>query len=1071
MRMTRGYPQLIRSMSIRILFVEVILFCFFATTAIATERERVVRGATEIQLVKHDLSPALRDIPPIPVPQGVKRVRPIKLLPPLVPDPNRPVTGESDPGAQLSDGSPAIPVPNRNFLGVGNGFSGPQGSFTVQYAPPDTNGDVGPNHYVQTVNVSFAIWNKSGSVIYGPAAINTLWSGFGGGCQNNNDGDPTVTYDQFNDRWIIAQFSVSNTPYLECIAVSKTGDPTGQYWRFSYQFTDFPDYPKTAVWNGDYYITYNMFAGGSFFVGGKVCAHQGSKLRAGQANTMQCFDTPNDGGLLAADQDGNATAPAGAPEFVSAFRTNSLAVWKFKPDFTTPANSTFTGPTIISVNAFTPACNGGTCISQPGTTQQLDSIGDRLMNRLAYRNRSGTESFVLNHSVSVSGISAIRWYELRTSNSATATPTLFQQGTYSPDTNHRWMGSVAMDKDGNIAAGYSVSSSANNVKPSIRYAGRLLSDPAGQLSQGESALIAGAGSQTGGLNRWGDYSALNIDPSDDCTFWITHEYLQVNGSFNWSTRIGSFRFSTCAGSGDVTPPTTSITAPVNGATVSGITPLAASANDNVGVTTVEFFVDDLFQGSDTSSPYTTNWDTTGVGNGPHSITSRAYDAAGNAGSSSTIAVTVNNPGQAGYDSVLKAPKCSAVTSYCSSGPALLNGRGAVGPEPNAPNTINNSCADGNSGSYHSDESLDALKVATNDVTSLAAGKSVIITATAFCYDNTDSLDLYYAANANSPSWVLIGTQACTTGGVTKIFASNYTLPAGSLQAIRGNFRFGGSQSSCSTGSYDDHDDLIFTVGAGVPDSTPPTTSITAPSGGVTVSGTIPVKANASDNIGVTKVQFFVDGSTLLGTDTIAPYSINWNTTGIANGNHNLTSKAYDGANNVGTSAPVSVTVNNSACGTTSQLLLNPGFESGAVNWNSSAGVITNSASRPSHTGAWKAWLNGNGTSNTEFAWQQITIPANACSAKLTFWLRIDTAETTTTVVHDRLLVRILNTSGIVVSTLATYSNLNKNLTFTKKTFDLLGFKGQTIRVRFQGTEDASKQTSFVIDDTALNITQ
>ena len=1066
MRLERGYPQLIRS--IRLLLLPVILYSVFSFSAIATERERVIRGANEIRLIKHDLSPALREIPPIPVPQGVRRVRPIKLLPPLSSDPNRPVTGDTDPGVQLSDGSPAIPTPNRNFLGVGSGFSGPQGSFTVQYAPPDTNGDVGPNHYVQTVNVSFAIWNKSGSVVYGPVAINTLWSGFGGGCQNDNDGDPTVTYDQFNDRWIIAQFSVSGSPYLECLAVSKTGDPTGQYYRFAYQFADFPDYPKTAVWNGDYYITYNMFSGGSFFVGGKVCAHQGSKLRAGQANTMQCFDTPNDGGLLAADQDGNATAPVGAPEHIAAFRTNSLAVWKLKPDFVTPANSTFTGPTVIPVNAFTTACNGGgTCVPQPGTTQQLDSIGDRLMNRLAYRNRSGTESFVLNHTVSVGGISAIRWYELLTSNSATITPSLFQQGTYSPDSNHRWMGSIAMDKDGNIAVGYSVSNSAT-VKPSIRYAGRFLADPAGQLSQGESTLIAGAGSQTGGLNRWGDYSALNIDPTDDCTFWITHEYLQANGNFNWSTRIGSFRFSTCAGSGDVTPPATSITAPANGATVSGITPLAASASDNVGVTIVEFYVDDLFQGSDATAPYGSNWDTTAGGNGAHSIYSRAYDAAGNATTSSTISVTVNNPGQAGYDAVLKAPKCSTASSYCSSGPSLLNGRGTVGPEPNAPNTINNTCADGNAGSYHTDESLDALKVATNDSTVLAAGKAVTITATAFCFDNTDALDLYYAANANSPSWILIGTQTCTAGGVTKIFTANYTLPSGSLQAIRGNFRFGGSQSTCSNGTYDDHDDLAFVVGSGVPDSTPPTTAITSPAGGATVSGTIPVNATASDNIGITKVQFFLDGSILLGTDTIAPYSINWNTTGVSNGNHNLTSKAFDAQNNVGTSDAVGVTVNNAACTTTSQLLLNPGFESGNVNWIASAGVITNSASRPAHTGTFKAWLNGNGVVNTEFAWQQITIPANACSAKLTFWIRIDTAETIN-VVHDKLLVRILNTSGIVVSTLATYTNLNKNLTYTLKTFDLLGFKGQTIRVRFQGTEDASKQTSFVVDDTAVTI--
>jgi hypothetical protein len=222
-----------------------------------------------------------------------------------------------------------------------------------------------------------------------------------------------------------------------------------------------------GVWAGNYYITYNIFTNGTTFAGGKACAFEGAKLRSGLANTMQCFDE-NNGGLLPADIDGTTLPPAGAPEYIMSFGSNSLRIWKMQVDFSNAANSTFTGPTSVSVNAFSPACGGGTCITQPGTQQQLDSLADRLMNRLAYRNRNGTESFLVNHSVSVSGISAIRWYELRTANSSTTTPSVFQQGTFSPDTNHRWMGSIAMDQAGNIATGYSVSSSANNVKPSIR---------------------------------------------------------------------------------------------------------------------------------------------------------------------------------------------------------------------------------------------------------------------------------------------------------------------------------------------------------------------------------------------------------------------------------------------------------------------------------------------------------------------------------------------------------------------------------------------------------------------------
>jgi hypothetical protein len=227
------------------------------------------------------------------------------------------------------------------------------------------------------------------------------------------------------------------------------------------------------------------------------------------------------------------------------FGTNSLNLWKFHVDFATPANSTFTGPTNIPVAAFTAACaGGGTCIPQPSTKNKLDSLADRLMYRLAYRNFGTHESLVVTHSVTVSGgkrssTTGVRWYELRSPN---GTPTVFQQGTYAPDSDSRWMGSIAMDKLGDMALGYSVSS--GSTFPSIRYTGRLATDPLGTM-EAETSIKAGAGSQTGSLHRWGDYSSMSVDPVDDCTFWYTTEYLQTTGSFNWSTQIASFKFTGC----------------------------------------------------------------------------------------------------------------------------------------------------------------------------------------------------------------------------------------------------------------------------------------------------------------------------------------------------------------------------------------------------------------------------------------------------------------------------------------------------------------------------------------------
>ena len=277
------------------------------------------------------------------------------------------------------------------------------------------------------------------------------------------------------------------------------------------------------------------------------------------------------------------------------------------------------------------------------------------------------------------------------------------------------------------------------------------------------------------------------------------------------------------GGGDTQPPTASITSPANGASVSGTVSINATASDNVGVTRVNFYVNGAFVGSDTTDPYSYSWDTTSGGNGSNTLLARAFDAGGNIGESSTVTVTVNNPGGATYDSALKAPKCATAGAYCDT-MTLVNGRGPLGPESNAPNTINNSCADGTGGTYHSDESLDRLRVATLDGSPMAPGKTIQITATVWAWStgSSDSLDLYYAANASNPSWTFLTTIVPSAGGVQALSAT-YTLPAGTLQAVRGVFRYTGVAGTCSTGSYDDRDDLVFAVGDGGGGPPPPIT--------------------------------------------------------------------------------------------------------------------------------------------------------------------------------------------------------------------------------------------------------
>ena len=441
-------------------------------------------------------------------------------------------------------------------------------------------------------------------------------------------------------------------------------------------------------------------------------------------------------------------------------------------------------------------------------------------------------------------------------------------------------------------------------------------------------------------------------------------------------------------------------------------------------------------------------------------------SSGNSAQAAATTQACSGGSTATYDATLKAPKCATVGNTCDTGAALVLGRAALGPEPNQPNTINNSCADGTSGTFHADESNDRIKVYTVDGTDFAPGKQVRVEATVWAYSSytSDHLDLYYAASASSPSWTLIGTVNPTAAGA-QVLSATYTLPSGTLQAVRAAFRYTGSAAACATGSYNDRDDLVFAVGGGGGDTTPPTTSITAPANGATVSGTVSVTASASDDVGVTSVEFYIDGS-LVATDTTSPYSYSWNTTAVANGSHSIYSRASDAAGNSGTSATVNVTVSNTTGG---ELLTNGALETAVSPWVLSGNAYYTANGSYPHGGTGYAYL-GNVNNANGNVYQQITIPAGT-SPNLTFWLNVVSNETTTTTVYDRLYIEVTNTSGTVLGTLATFSNLNKagaGVYTQRGPYSLATWAGQTVRIRFRGTTDSSLVTIFRVDDVSAH---
>ena len=516
-----------------------------------TPKRPIGHPAQVTSAVKMDISPPLRTITPIKVvPAGKKAPEN-----PPIPKQGR-TLGKGQAGAdaalQQRPGPTGMPAPIVNIEANNNIFG---------VYPPDTQGDVGPNHFIQWVNLHFAIYDKTGTSLYGPAAGNTLWSGFGGFCEAMNDGDPQTNYDPLADRWVMSQFALNYPvgPFHQCFAVSQTPDPLGAWYRYDFvvSTTKLNDYPKIGVWPDGYYMTINQFnEPGESWGGLGVLVYERDQMLIGGVARQIYFDVGavnlNYGGTVPADLDGTPPAP-GTPGYVMEWDdstwlgdpTDTLRIWEVKADWTNPAASTFGlnaayDPNFMIATADAVPRIAG--IPQPGTAQTLDNLADRLMQRLQYRNIGGVGKLTVNHTVDAGGRAGVRWYQLTDPGTGW---TMADQGTFAGDpgdTEHRWMGAAALDIQGNLAVGYSVSSSTTF--PSIRYNGRLAGDPAGTLGA-EASIIVGTGSQLGTAGRWGDYSAMLVDPTDECTFWYTQEYIQTTGGAPWQTRVASFKFPSC----------------------------------------------------------------------------------------------------------------------------------------------------------------------------------------------------------------------------------------------------------------------------------------------------------------------------------------------------------------------------------------------------------------------------------------------------------------------------------------------------------------------------------------------
>jgi hypothetical protein len=475
--------------------------------------------------------------------------------------PAPPTIGEASAAVeQLKQGTKPEATLVAGFDGLGVGFEGPQGKAAARN-PSDNSLAVGPNEIVQIVNSRMAIFTKkgrkyqeTGKALLGPVVTNALFAGFDGPCEKLTSGDAVVRYDQLANRWLFVlpifrhPADQPDAPYGMCYAVSSSPDPMGSYYRYQFSRPLFPDYPRPAIWTDAYYVPTST---GDTVIQKQLCAVDRNKMLQGLSADEQCVIIDGVSFLNAADIDGKRLPPAGSPEIVMAaggtqlhqiFEDDGIYVWKYHVNWDDPSKTQLSGPEKITVAPYHFLCNGqlSKCVQQPGTDVRLDSQGDKLMQRLVYRNLGDHQSIVASHSIDTKdGGGGVRWYEFRLNGSGE--PQLFQQGTYAPGGDYRWLPSIAMDRKGDIGLGYSFGGASSF--PGQRFAARFANDPKGEMTVHEAVVAKGEASQASTL-RWEDYTTLDIDPSDDCTFWYVGDYLKT-GEQNYSTRIGAYRLPGC----------------------------------------------------------------------------------------------------------------------------------------------------------------------------------------------------------------------------------------------------------------------------------------------------------------------------------------------------------------------------------------------------------------------------------------------------------------------------------------------------------------------------------------------
>lgn len=489
---------------------------------------------------------------------SVELRRMAQLIPQGFPTYSPPPIGIVDPSVVGTDPDPVVQSDPSSLTSLNAPASSPLGPLGWDgyngYLIPDANVAVGSTQIVQATNYRIAVYTKAGATVLGPVAFNAIFAGFGGACESSaSGGDPIVLYDKQAGRWLMSGMAWDpiTLERWECIAVSVTSDATGAYHRYQFPFGgDVNDFPKLGVWPDGYYASYNMFpADTAKCMYGKQCVYERSAMLQGGIARAVCFDDGNFNTsyctadsrvhMLPSDLDGATQPPNGSPNFyLTLGGSTSLKLYKFHVDWGQTANSTLTGPIFISVPSYSACPASGSCsVPQPGTAFELSTLADRLQHRLAYRAFVSHQSLVVSHSVSVGSGRGVRWYEIRSPNEV---PVVYQASTWAPDSDFRWMSSIAMDGEGNVALGYSVSS--GTTYPGIRFTGRRVGDLPSTM-RGEATIVEGASSVAGDRNplRWGDYTSMAIDPTNDRVFAYTNQYnAPVSMPPQLRTRIATF---------------------------------------------------------------------------------------------------------------------------------------------------------------------------------------------------------------------------------------------------------------------------------------------------------------------------------------------------------------------------------------------------------------------------------------------------------------------------------------------------------------------------------------------------